>query len=219
MAYYGLAASIMLLASAANADERVDDLIDSWNRGDSLAVQHHIHGDYARATIGHAAEQGGTIKVLQHRFTGNGYQIELLVDSKREAWILTECAGELSTYFCSWQRSAGGRFGAAERGQAFDVATTGIGLAAGFTEMNPIGLATLPIKGGLLYYANSLPYDECVTWRTWLDSLGVGAGAANLITLIAGIANPAIPVLVMAGGALIRSEYAAETAGAECAAR
>ncbi len=223
LAIFIVAVIAAVMATFALADERVDDLIDAWNRGDSLAVQHHIHGDYTQASIGHAAEQGGRLRVLQHRFTGNGYEIELLVDDKPETWLLTECTGELSTYFCDWRRSGSRQnsfagFGGAERGQAFDVATSGLGLGLGFTEANPLGLAILPLKAGAIHYANQQPHAECVTWRTWLDSLGIGAGVANLITIAAGVA-PAVSVAALVAVTAWRYNGAHDTAQTDCAGR
>jgi len=204
----------LLLCGVAHADSRVDYITDAWNRGDSLAVQHHIHGDYAKATIGHEAEQGGTLKVLQHRFTGNGYEVVYLRNGKREVWTFTECQGELSTYFCDWQVNNKTLFGSAEKAQAFDVATSGLGMALGFAELNPLGVAILPAKIGLLAYSKDSP--NCVTWRTWLDSMGIGAGVANLITIAAGIANPAIPIGIFAASTAIRYDSANKQAIKDC---
>lgn len=216
-AIFVAAAVAAVAATLTLADERVDDIVAGWNRGDSIAIQRHFYHDIDQAMMGSAAEQGGELRLMQHRWTGNGFELVLAVDGRRERWVLTECQGEASTYFCEWRRSGTGVSRAA-KSQALDVATTAAGLGLGFAEMNPLGLAVLPLKVGALAHAGTLPREDCVTWRTWLDALGIGAGVANLVTIIAGVASPAIPVAIMAGAAAWRLDGAKAAAEEDCGA-
>lgn len=54
-------------------------------------------------------------------------------------------------------------------GQLADVGTTVVGLANGFTESNPLGLLTFPLKYGLHKYSETLPLADCVDMRTGMD--------------------------------------------------
>jgi hypothetical protein len=204
-----------LFVVGAIADDRITQIEQALNTGDNLAIQTHIHGDYAQATLGLALEEGGTWRVIERRFTGNGYKLTVMHNDKRERWTFTECEGELSTYFCSWSRNGKG-ISSAAKGQALDVGTTALGVSLGFSEMNPLGLAVLPAKLVALEYADDQPYADCVTWRTWLDAYGIGAGVANIATIVAGIANPAIPIAIFAGTTALRYDSANKSAKEDC---
>ena len=77
-----------------------------------------------------------------------------------------------------------GGLDAAEAGQLADVGTTVFGIAEGFTEANPIGIATLPAKYALNEYAEESP--ACKYLKPIISGYGYGFAAANLATLAAG---------------------------------
>lgn len=66
-----------------------------------------------------------------------------------------------------------------------DVATTGIGLALGAAEANPIGLATIPLKLVILDYAESLQDGEKQELQSAIASIWGGASANNLCVIAA----------------------------------
>lgn len=74
-------------------------------------------------------------------------------------------------------------------GVAADLGTTALGLALGFTEANPIGLALVPLKFVMKQRINSID-DESARREASAQFAGVqfGAAAANLCTLAIG--NP-----------------------------
>lgn len=80
-------------------------------------------------------------------------------------------------------------------GQLADVGTTAVGLANGFAEANPLGIAILPLKYGLHKYSQSLNLAECVDVRTGMGVFGWGAAGMNIATL----ASAAIPAALVVG--------------------
>ena len=88
------------------------------------------------------------------------------------------------------------RLDAAEVGQLSDVTTTAIGLSQGFTEMNPIGIGTLPLK----YATNKWAEEQynCTELKPIISGFGWGAGAFNTVMLLGG-GYAAIPIGLAAG--------------------
>ena len=77
-----------------------------------------------------------------------------------------------------------------------DVVSTGVGLALGAAEANPLGIVALPIKLAMVEYAGSLPPDEQPAAYAALSAVTWGAVANNIcviasIATSAGIAAPA----------------------------
>lgn len=77
-----------------------------------------------------------------------------------------------------------------------DAASTGVGLALGAAEANPLGIVALPIKLAMVEYAGSLPPDEQPAAYAALSAITWGAVANNLCVIAsilasAGIAAPA----------------------------
>ena len=84
-------------------------------------------------------------------------------------------------------------------GQLADVGTTAIGLANGFAEANPLGIAILPLKYGLHKYTETLPLAECVEARTGMGVIGWGAAAMNMATLAGVALSGGLVVGIVAG--------------------
>lgn len=203
---------LLALSGPAGADPRIDQVLAAWSKGDSLAVQDVMSDPYAEATIGLAVETGGILEVIEQR----GTDVELLVDGDLEIWQFHEC--ETGAKFCSWNRIPLGRrskLGGAEYGQALDVTSTAAALGMGLAEGNPLGFGIYPLKLALLHHANRQPYWDCVEAKTWLDSFGIGAGVANIVTLAAGVAAP-VSLAVMAVSTLLRHDSARATAMKDC---
>ncbi len=82
---------------------------------------------------------------------------------------------------------------------AHDATSTVIGLAAGASEANPLGLVVLPAKLITLAYADSLPTGERETAMTSVTAIWTGAAVNNwcVLAVIAsgGAAAPACLVL------------------------
>jgi hypothetical protein len=68
----------------------------------------------------------------------------------------------------------------AQQSAAADVVTTGVGLALGAAEANPLGLALIPLKLIALDYAAGLPDGEKQTAQHALSALWTGAASNNL---------------------------------------
>ena len=92
----------------------------------------------------------------------------------------------------------------AHEAAAADVATTGIGLALGAAEANPIGVLTLPLKLMAIQQAEALPTGEREYTLSAISSMWTGAAANNLCVVAAilsgGTFAPACLVLGMAVG-------------------
>lgn len=96
------------------------------------------------------------------------------------------------------RREVKGGIDFAEAGQLADVGSTAIGLAEGFTEANPLGIAILPTKYFLNEYAEESP--ECRQLKPIISGAGWGFAGANLAILSAGFAGPvSLGVGVLAG--------------------
>jgi len=94
-------------------------------------------------------------------------------------------------------------------GQAADIATTGIGLLAGLTEMNPlVGAMGLPIaavaKLAIAQYSTELETEDCRAVKDVASTVGWGAAGWNLCALASAATG---------GGALIPCAFAAGIAG------
>lgn len=68
-------------------------------------------------------------------------------------------------------------------GQWADVASTAVGLAAGFSEANPLGVLALPLKYGMRAYSKTMPLHACIQARKTLGAFGWGAAAMNVATI------------------------------------
>ena len=64
-----------------------------------------------------------------------------------------------------------------------DVASTGVGLALGAAEANPLGLVTIPVKLSLLAYAENLPDGEKQQAQTMLSAVWNGAAVNNVCVI------------------------------------
>jgi hypothetical protein len=89
-------------------------------------------------------------------------------------------------------------------GQAADIATTGAGLAMGFSEANPIANAAGPIvlalKLSMSHYAETLPEQDCMALKDGLTTVGWGAAGWNACVMVGGATSGAglIPCLATA---------------------
>ena len=91
----------------------------------------------------------------------------------------------------------------AEQAAAADVATTGIGLALGAAEANPIGLLTLPAKLAAIQHAESLPTGEREYALSVISSMWTGAAANNLCVVAAILSGGAFaPACLIIGAAV-----------------
>lgn len=91
----------------------------------------------------------------------------------------------------------------AEQAAAADVATTGIGLALGAAEANPIGLLTLPAKLAAIQHAESLPTGEREYALSVISSMWTGAAANNLCVVAAILSGGAFaPACLVIGAAV-----------------
>jgi len=218
-----LATLTLILVTQASADHRIQAIEAAWNRGDTIGVQagwtREIDANAigAQAQLAATAEHGGLLTVLvSDRVAPKIYAADVTLDKSREIWLWIEC--EKSHEWCYWGRRRSARGGSAESGQGLDVATTAMGVGLlGASEINPLGLAVLPMKLMLTLRTHTQAYSECIAWRSSLDSVGAGAGVANMVTLAAAITNPAVSIGVMFATAYARYDYAKEDAIYECA--
>jgi hypothetical protein len=87
-------------------------------------------------------------------------------------------------------------------GTAADAATTGAALAMpGFTEANPLGWATVPIRMALIQHAKTLPREEGQPVMDAVSASSWGASASNLM-MLAGVGSAA-PVVGLAVGYMV----------------
>lgn len=94
---------------------------------------------------------------------------------------------------------------------AADVASTGIGLALGAAEANPLGLLTIPGKLIALEYANSLPTGEREYALSAMGSLWTGAAANNVCVILAIVTGGAFaPFCIGVGLAVASAKWQAE---------
>ena len=90
-----------------------------------------------------------------------------------------------------------------EQAAAADVATTGIGLALGAAEANPLGLLTLPAKLAAIQHAESLPTGEREYALSAISSMWTGAAANNLCIVAAILTGGAFaPACLIVGAAV-----------------
>ena len=91
----------------------------------------------------------------------------------------------------------------AEQAAAADVATTGIGLALGAAEANPLGLIALPAKLAMIQHAESLPTGEREYALSVISSMWTGAAANNLCVIAAILSGGAFaPACLIVGAAV-----------------
>ncbi len=152
-----------------------------------------IADDYRRVIS--SAHPGWITNYHQHANLGQGYLIR--DDGSRVYFVGLVDDGEL-WWWREWPRT---RFDAAETCQALDVATTAVGLAVGFAEGNPLGVAVLPLKLALNEYAETLPTAQCNELKTVLAAAGCGAAGANIATISAGEFRVISVVAGLAAGA------------------
>lgn len=222
------AAALLLAACAfsALADERVDRIEQAWNSGDQAATQK----DFAPGAFRSAAELGalveGSLKVSKvARLNDRGaLGVGVEVNGVPEVWVIEECADDPSRFCYFGQRPANNDIiQSAELGQAADIGTTTIAIAGmGAAEANPLGLAfILPMKIGFLYSSRTLPFNECVSLRTSLDSFGLAGGVANGVAMaaVAGAAPITLgaSIGIAAAVAWMRWDSALESAVFDCA--
>lgn len=88
----------------------------------------------------------------------------------------------------------------AQEAAVADVATTVLGLSLGVAEANPLGLATIPLKWGILEYASRLPDGEKQTVQSAVGSFWLGAAANNICVIAMLVTGGALtPVCVALG--------------------
>lgn len=108
------------------------------------------------------------------------------------ALILAGCLS-LAAHADSLRNSAVG-------GQVADVASTAIALSVpGVVEMNPLGLAVLPLKVAAFVWAEGQPPEVAVEAHRGLSAFGWGAAASNLCTasVAASGGSTALPCLLI----------------------
>jgi len=99
----------------------------------------------------------------------------------------------------------------AHEAAAADVATTGIGLALGAAEANPIGLLTLPAKLAMIQHAEGLPTGEREYALSAISSMWTGAAANNLCVIAAIVTGGAFaPFCIGVGLAVASAKWQAE---------
>jgi hypothetical protein len=90
--------------------------------------------------------------------------------------------------------------GRAVSAQLADVGSTALALAQpGVYEMNPLGAAVLPIKVGVVLWAETKPPDERIFTHRLLSAYGWGAAVSNICTagVAASAGATALPCLVL----------------------
>ena len=80
-----------------------------------------------------------------------------------------------------------------------DTASTALGLSAGAVELNPLGIATLPLSIAAVEYAATLPADQGLPITHGISAVKWGAAASNVV----GLAFGPVGYLVGAGVGLI----------------
>ena len=202
---------------AQAADERMARIELAWNSGNTLAIQQDFSrtAPLSQAELAHKAEQGGTLNIAKViRVAPTVYAVRVVIGGQQETWLFAEC--ENSRQWCYWDTRPSKTLGSAARGQGLDIATTAIGMAAfDAVEANPLGLAILPIKIGMLAGTHNMSWDDCIQWRTAEDMLGFGPAVANILTLAGGTFP--LGMLAMIVTASIRYEPALKAAMLECA--
>jgi len=93
--------------------------------------------------------------------------------------------------------------GQAQHAAAADVATTGVGLALGAAEANPLGLALIPLKLVALDYAAGLPDGEKQTVQSAVGSFWLGAAANNICVIFSILSGGTFAPLCAAAGVAV----------------
>ena len=91
----------------------------------------------------------------------------------------------------------------AQEAAAADVVTTGVGLALGAAEANPLGLALIPLKWGILDYAGRLPDGEKQTVQSAVGSFWLGAAANNICVIFSLLSGGTFAPLCAAAGVAV----------------
>lgn len=209
--------AVFLIATPASSDERFVQIESAWNAGDSLGVQNNFDRDHPRdmAEIGLMAEKGGKLTVLRSvRVNPLVFAVAVDIDGQQETWVFVECQ-ERPEQFCHFDHHQNNLIGQAEKGQALDIATTATAASVSYaTEANPLGLAVIPVKLGIIYGTHHMAFDQCVTWRAGLDMFGYGPGVANMLSL--GGLSMGVSIAAVLLTAVVRKESATESAVNEC---
>ena len=144
------------------------------------------------AILLHLAANDPTLELCQVRIE-SGFAVMQDCDNYKKVYTMIAMTdGSYQWNEDGWDYRTLSRFSSAELGQAADVATTVYAIAElGAVEANPIGLAILPVKVGVHYYAETLEQDECAEAKRFWGSAGWGAAAANTAVVVAGVSNPA----------------------------
>ena len=91
----------------------------------------------------------------------------------------------------------------AQQSAAADVVTTGVGLALGAAEANPLGLALIPLKLIALDYAGRLPDGEKQTVQSAVGSFWLGAAANNICVIFSLLSGGTFAPLCAAAGVAV----------------
>ena len=91
----------------------------------------------------------------------------------------------------------------AQHSAAADVVTTGVGLALGAAEANPLGLALIPLKLIALDYAGRLPDGEKQTVQSAVGSFWLGAAANNICVIFSLLSGGTFAPLCAAAGVAV----------------
>lgn len=210
--------SFFLFNSSYAEDNQIFDIEKAWNGRDIETVQNNFSKDapYYQATFAAYAEKGGLLTVINSKTVSYKTVAALVIlDNNKEVWLFRECS--ISKEWCWWDKKKVGIFGSAELSQGLDLATTGYAISElGFTEANPLGLGIIvPAKIGLTTWTHYMNYDECVSWRTGLDMVGLGAGLANIASILG--SPPVGALVVLASSTLFRYDSANYDAKFDCA--
>jgi len=89
-----------------------------------------------------------------------------------------------------------------DRANYIDMGTTGIGLAGGASEANPLGLAILPIKVSMGKITERVYPDDCYQRAQVAAATNtvVYGASANNFAIVAGLSGPAAPIVGIIGG-------------------
>lgn len=97
-----------------------------------------------------------------------------------------------------------------------DLGTTGVGLALGAAEANPLAILTLPIKYGLLKYAEKMPDGDKQEMQSTLAAIWSGASVNNVCVILSILtAGTFAPGCIFAGVAFGVSRWHASSSERE----
>lgn len=95
-----------------------------------------------------------------------------------------------------------------------DILSTGFGLALGASELNPLGILTVPLKFAAIEHAETLPDGEKQTAHATYTSIWRGAAVNNFclaaMILTGGTATPVCVFLSFASAAIVWQQSAME---------